>query len=98
MSDRALAIENARYVCNTMEALGSEISFKDGGIIQTRANYVLGRACELLAEIEKDGLFTTLSKGSFAGVKRDRDGGKGLDGVAEKESVYFNPFIPLMLK
>jgi beta-lysine 5,6-aminomutase alpha subunit len=96
MSDRALAIENARYVSNTMKDLGSEISFKDGGIIQTRANYVLGRACELLAEIERDGLWATLEKGRFAGVKRNSDGGKGLEGVFRKESNYFNPFTELM--
>ena len=98
MSDRALAIENARYVYNTMEDLGSEINFKDGGIIQTRANYVLGKARDLLAEIERDGLFDTLEQGRFAGVKREKDGGKGLEGVFQKESVYFNPFIPLMLE
>ncbi|MCL2702042.1 MAG: lysine 5,6-aminomutase subunit alpha [Defluviitaleaceae bacterium] len=97
MSDRALAIENARYVYNAMEDLGSEITFKDGGIIQTRANHVLEEACVLLADIEKDGLWNTLEKGSFAGVKRGKDGGKGGDGVFPKENNYFNPFIPLML-
>lgn len=92
MADRALAVENARYVYNTMEDLGPEISFKDGGIIQTRANSVLEKACGLLAEIENDGLFNTLEKGAFAGIKRDKNGGRGLDGVFEKENAYFNPF------
>lgn len=92
MSDRALAIENARYVYNTMEDLGDEINFKDGGIIHERAAYVLAKACGLLEDIKNDGLFNTLERGAFAGVRRDKNGGKGLDGVFEKESLYFNPF------
>lgn len=97
MSDRALAIENASYIFSTMADLGEEISFKDGGIIQNRANEVLGKASDLLKEIEGLGLFKTLEKGIFAGIKRPIDGGKGLDGVVEKQKEYFNPFIELML-
>jgi beta-lysine 5,6-aminomutase alpha subunit len=97
MSDRALAIENAKYIFNTMEDLGSEITFKKDGIMERRADEVLNKACELLHQIEKEGLFKTLEKGIFAGVKRPIDGGKGLEGVAEKASQYFNPFIELML-
>jgi len=97
MSDRALAIENAKYIFDTMADLGEEISFKDNGIIQNRANEVLEKACSLLKEIETIGLFKTLEKGIFAGIKRPIDGGKGLDGVALKEKEYFNPFIELML-
>lgn len=98
MSDRALSIENASYIFNTMAQLGEEISYKEGGIIQNRANEVLANACELLKDIEALGLFKTLEKGIFAGIKRPLDGGKGLDGVVEKEKAYFNPFIELMLK
>jgi beta-lysine 5,6-aminomutase alpha subunit len=97
MSDRALAIENARYIFNTMAQLGEEISFKEGGIIQNRANEVLHKASELLGEIENIGLFKTLESGIFAGIKRPQDGGKGLEGVVEKDRKYFNPFIELML-
>jgi beta-lysine 5,6-aminomutase alpha subunit len=97
MSDRALAIENAKYIFTTMEQLGEEISFKDGGIIQNRANEVLENACKLLKEIEAMGLFKTLEKGIFAGIKRPVDGGKGLDGVVEKHRNYFNPFLDLMI-
>jgi beta-lysine 5,6-aminomutase alpha subunit len=93
-----LAIENAKYIFNTMAQLGEEISFKEGGIIQNRANEVLEKASELLSEIESIGLFKTLERGIFAGIKRPIDGGKGLDGVVEKDRNYFNPFIELMLK
>jgi beta-lysine 5,6-aminomutase alpha subunit len=97
MSDRALSIENAKYIFNNMENLGSEITFKESGMIQTRANEVLNNAYELIKVIEVEGLFKTLEKGQFGGVKRPIDGGKGLEGVVEKDRDYFNPFIELML-
>lgn len=97
MSDRALSIENAKYIFNNMEALGDELEFKQGGIMQQRANKVLREANDLLKEIKKHGLFTTLEKGIFGGVKRPIDGGKGLSGVIIKDSKYYNPFIDMML-
>ncbi len=97
MHDRYLSIENAEYVFNNARDLGEEVEFKAGGIIQTRAQTVLAKANDLLAEVEKDGLFPTIEMGKFGGVKRPRDGGKGLDGVCVKDEQYFNPFIPLML-
>lgn len=97
MSDRALSIENAQYIFNTMKDLGSEITFKNGGIMEQRADEVLNKAADLLAEIEREGLFSTLEQGKFAGIRRPLNGGKGLNGVVEKEVTYFNPFIELML-
>ena len=38
----------------------------------------------------------TLEAGTFADIKRPRDGGKGLAGVVTKNDNYFNPFIDLM--
>lgn len=97
MSDRALSIENASYVFNSMKNLGDEIAFKQDGLIQQRAYFVLKQAYSLLIGIERDGLFNTLEKGAFAGIKRSRDMGKGLDGVIVKDEDYFNPFLELML-
>ena len=96
MSDRALAIENAQYIFRTMKELGSEIEFREGGIMERRADEVLTKAEALLKEIEKIGLFETLEKGIFADIKRMRDGGKGLSGVTLKEEGYFNPFVEAM--
>ena len=99
MSDRALSIENARYIFNTMHDIGDEITFKPDGIIQKRADAVLDDAAILLKEIEKTGLLNALEKGVFAGIKRSRDGGKGLEGVFRKdERCYFNPFIELFMQ
>jgi len=97
MADRALSIENARYIFNNMRSIGEEVEFKEGGMIQTRAAEVLEKAAALLEEIAEEGLFATLEQGKFAGVKRSRTGGKGLDGVTEKDAKYINPFIELML-
>ena len=96
MSDRALSIENAQYIFRTMKDLGDELTYKEGGIIRSRANEVLVKATDLLKEIEKLGLFTTIEKGIFADVKRPKDGGKGLAGVVIKDDKYFNPFIEAM--
>ena len=97
MHDRYLSIENASYIFNNMRDLGSEVYYKEGGIIQTRAQGVLDKADKLLGEIVEEGLFSTIEQGKFGGVKRPRDGGKGLEGVCVKDDAYFNPFIPLML-
>ena len=97
LQDRMLSIENAKYIFNNMRDIGDEVEYKEGGIIQSRAQGVLKQAEELLKDIEKEGIFDTIEKGKFGGVKRSFTGGKGLDGVVEKDDNYFNPFIELML-
>ncbi|SHJ71490.1 beta-lysine 5,6-aminomutase alpha subunit /D-lysine 5,6-aminomutase alpha subunit [Geosporobacter subterraneus DSM 17957] len=97
LQDRALSIENAKYVFNNARALGEDIEFKKDGIMQRRAQEVLAKAAEMLEEIQREGLFTTIEQGKFAGVKRAMDGGKGLQGVTKKHEKYFNPFVALML-
>ncbi len=96
MQDRYLSIENASYIFNNCRDIGEEVEFKKDGIVQKRAQLVLSKANDLLADIEKEGLFSTIEKGKFGGVKRPKDGGHGLDGVCTKDDQYFNPFIPLM--
>jgi beta-lysine 5,6-aminomutase alpha subunit len=97
LHDRMLAIENAQYIFNNARDLGEEIEYKTDGKIQKRAQQVLIDAEKMLIDIEKEGIFTTIEKGKFGGVKRGYTSGKGLDGVIEKSQDYFNPFIDLML-
>ncbi len=97
LQDRMLSIENAQYIFNNARDIGNEVEYKKDGIIQTRAQEVLAKAEELLRDIEKEGMFDTIEKGKFGGVKRSFTGGKGLAGVVEKDEKYFNPFIDLML-
>lgn len=96
MSDRYLAIENAKYIFNNMKNIGDEVEFKENGIIKTRASKVLNDAHELLDNMVKEGLFEALEKGMFGAIKRSKTGGKGLSGVVAKSDYYFNPFIALM--
>lgn len=97
LQDRALSIDNAKYIFNNMRDISTEIEFKRDGIIQKRAQQVLHDAAQMLANIEADGLMSTIERGNFADVKRAKDGGKGLAGVTKKGDVYFNPFIAPML-
>ena len=91
MGDRYLSLENAQYVMNATRSLGDEVSYKPGGIIQTRAQTVLADAAGLLDEVRERGMFEVLADGLFADVKRPRDGGKGLDGVFDRALGYINP-------
>lgn len=97
MHDRYLSIENAQYIFNNARDLGQEVEYKQDGVIQKRAQDVLEKADKLLHEVEAESLFNTIEKGIFGGIKRPRDGGKGLEGVCVKDAGYFNPFIPLMM-
>ena len=96
MSDRALSIENAKYIFNNMRSIGDEVEFKEGGLVQTRVKTVVANTNELLQKIQKVGLFSALEQGMFADVKRPKNGGKGLAGVFPKGREYMNPFIEIM--
>ena len=97
MSDRFLAIENAKYIFNNMRSIGDEVEFKENGIIRNRAKEVLQKAIELLESLKHEGLFNALEQGKFGGVKRPKTGGKGLSGVVQRGTNYRNPFVEPML-
>lgn len=96
IQDRFLAVQNARYVFNTMKHLNEEIQFTSGGRIEKRAQEVLAQAEEMLKEIEGLGLKTAIEKAMFAEISRTEVGGKGLDGVVDRLENYYNPFPELM--
>lgn len=97
MSDRYLAIENANYINTTMKDFGNEIEFKKDGIIMNRAAKVLDDAITLLEEISTIGIFESLERGIFAGIKRPQNSGKGLSGVFKKSEIYINPILDQMI-
>lgn len=92
LGDRALSIENARYIMNTARHFGDEIAFKPGGIIEKRAQDVLSEAEQLLRRVADQGLMHAIEAGVFADVSRPPDGGRGFDGVFERAPDYWNPF------
>lgn len=98
LADRALAIENARYIATSFADFGGDIEFREGGIMEQRAANVLDLTLDLLQGIRRDGLFRTIEEGRLAGIKRPFEGGKGLAGVIVKDEQYLNPFIPLLME
>ena len=91
LSDRDLALENARYVRNAAGKLAESFRPEPGGFIDRRASQVLGEAVELLRRIGDGGLLNAIADGTFGITKRPADGGRGLDGVVAKADGYFNP-------
>ena len=92
VGDRALALENARYVMGTARHFGDEIEIKPGGRIERRAREVLDGAVRILDGVAQRGLMAAIEEGTFAEVRRPRDGGRGYDGVFRKAPAYWNPF------
>ncbi len=92
MQDRYLAIKNAKYVGNNVCDFLNDIEFKKDGIMQSRAKQVLDQTVDFLEQVKDEGLFNSIEKGMFAEVKRPKNGGKGFEGVIEKDPDYWNPF------
>ncbi|GMU62216.1 MAG: hypothetical protein AMXMBFR34_39790 [Myxococcaceae bacterium] len=96
LADRYEALKAASYVHRAARGIDQEFTVKEDGLIANRARFVFGKALELLEECRADGMVAAIGRGRFGDVKRSETGGKGLDGVVEKASDYFNPFLDLM--
>jgi beta-lysine 5,6-aminomutase alpha subunit len=97
LGDRALSLENARYVMNTARHFGEEIVLRPGGTIERRAGEVLAACERLLERVAAIGLMPAIEAALFADVSRAPDGGRGLDGVFERAADYWNPFEQAMV-
>ncbi|MFO1464629.1 MAG: lysine 5,6-aminomutase subunit alpha [bacterium] len=91
VQDRFLSLKNANYVFRGAKSIKDEILFQNNGKIARRARQVLEDALNLLRKIRGRGLMAAIEEGAFANVKRQVDGGKGLDGVFEKDRDYYTP-------
>jgi beta-lysine 5,6-aminomutase alpha subunit len=96
LMDRYVALKTAAYVHRAWRALGAEIQWTPGGVIERRANQNLHDAMDLLEEVARDGLVAAIGKARFGDVARAEDGGKGLAGVVEKSPEYFNPLLEIL--
>lgn len=96
LSDRDLALENARYVFGGAATLAGELHFEPGGEVERRAAQVLEECRQMLRKISEVGMFGAIEAGMFADTVRTRGGGKGLDGVVRKDPVYVNPIVDLL--
>lgn len=96
MQDRFNALESIDYVFRIAESLGNEIRFKEKGIIAQRAREVLTQTENFLTQLKTNGLMNGISEGRFADIKREKEGGKGLDGVFKKGAGYSNRVIQIL--
>ncbi len=92
LGDRALSLENARYVMSTARHFGDDIEVKPGGKMESRAAEVLRGTEELLESVAERGLMQAIEDKSFADVSRSRQGGRGFEGVFRRGPDYWNPF------
>ncbi|HNQ43470.1 MAG TPA: lysine 5,6-aminomutase subunit alpha, partial [Candidatus Cloacimonadota bacterium] len=91
--DRSLAIENARYIFTAVKDLADNLELRPESFINRRANLVLKEATEFLERVADEGLFQAMALGEFAEIRRPENGGKGLDGVFQRDDDYYNPFM-----
>jgi beta-lysine 5,6-aminomutase alpha subunit len=92
LGDRALSLENARYVMATARHLGDEIEWKKDGIVERRAQSVLANTVSLLERVAELGLMHAIEARTFADVSRPPNGGRGFEGVFARADDYWNPF------
>lgn len=91
LQDRYASIRAAAYARTAARHLRQDLRLEKDGRIERRAHEVLDKALSLLQDVQDKGLFRALEEGVFAGIRRKRDGGKGLEGVFSKGPAYFNP-------
>ncbi|MFH0799468.1 MAG: lysine 5,6-aminomutase subunit alpha [Pseudomonadota bacterium] len=98
LQDRYWALKNANYIFHTARHIGDEVTFVPNGKIARRAHTVLENAHKHLKKVETAGLMKAIGQGMFAEIERDENGGKGLEGVFQKDRNYFNPILDLLKK
>jgi beta-lysine 5,6-aminomutase alpha subunit len=96
LMDRYVALKGADYVYRAWRSMGAEITFRPGGMVESRARETLGKALALLEEVARDGLPASIARARFGDVARAEDGGKGLSGVVPRGPAYFNPFLEIL--
>jgi beta-lysine 5,6-aminomutase alpha subunit len=96
LSDRDLALENARYVFGGAAGLAGELRFEPGGMVERRASQVLEECLQMLRKVSEVGMLAAIEAGMFADTVRTRTGGKGLDGVIPTAEGYVNPIADML--
>jgi beta-lysine 5,6-aminomutase alpha subunit len=96
LMDRYVALKSAAYAYRAWRSMGAELVLPRDGMVARRARETLGKALGLLEQVAEHGLLAAIASGSFAGVARAEDGGKGLAGVVPRDEDYFNPFLEIL--
>lgn len=98
LSDRYAALKQARYVMNATRSLSPDLTFRPNGVVMRRARTILDSAMRYLTKAKDLGLMVAFEKGIFIGITREKNMGKGLDGVFQKARIYYNPCLDLLEK
>lgn len=91
LQDRYASIRAASYMRKAAKHMRENLALESDGKVAQRAGDLLVKAEALLKEIQAKGLFRAVQDGTFAGIRRKRDGGKGAEGVFPRSQVYYNP-------
>jgi len=98
LMDRFISLKNVNYLFRGANDLANEVQFVPNGKIVRRARQMIEDTLRLLKKVEKLGLTTAIEHGLFAHMPRSKEGGKGLNGVFQKDRNYFNPFYEKLKK
>ena len=91
LQDRYASIRAAKYMRSAGKHLSANFDLSQTGAVARRARDILAKTESLLTSVQEKGLFRAIEEGTFAGVRRKREGGKGREGVFLKDSWYLNP-------
>lgn len=97
LQDRFLALRSALYVTGAAHDMAGQFEWRQDSLVAHRANQMLRDAVTLLEKIAEVGLFGGIKAGFFAGIGRSPDAGRGVEGIIERDSTYFNPFYDELL-
>lgn len=98
LQDRHISQKSVNYIFNAARSLGDEISWSENGKVIRRARAVLEETYQLLHKVEQMTLMKSISQGMFAHMVRDPEGGRGVEGVIEKDKHYWNPILRFLEK
>lgn len=93
LMDRFLALKNANYIFKGAANFSEEIQYQSNGKVVRRARQMMEEAFRLLKKVQQMGLMNAIEQGLFAHMPRAKEGGKGLEGVFQKDRAYMNPFL-----
>ncbi len=97
LQDRYWSLQAANYIFNAAGSLYEEIQFNPNGRLVRRARTILDTTLDYLEKIRTIGLMEAIEQGFFANMARSREGGKGLEGVFQKQRRYTNPFLKKLI-
>ncbi len=95
LMDRFLSLKNANYIFQGAATFHKEIHYQSNGKVVRRARQMMEEALRLLKKVQNLGLMNAIEQGLFAHMPREKEGGKGLEGVFQKDRTYLNPFLSL---